>query len=64
MNETIKEILIRRDGMHPEEADDLIEAARVGLQEYLDEGDMFNAMDICSEYFGLEPDYIDEIMPI
>jgi len=64
MNETIKQILMRRDGMSADEADDLIEAAIEGMNDYLDDNNFMAAMDICEEYFGLEPDYLDEIMPI
>ena len=64
MNETIKQILMHRDGMSADEADDLIEAAIEGMNDYLDDNNFMAAMDICEEYFGLEPDYLDEIMPI
>lgn len=61
-NETIKEILIRRDGVTPEEAEDLIQSAKVELEDYLFEGDMEAAENICQEYFGLEPDYLMELL--
>lgn len=64
MIETIKQVLMRRDGMSSEEADDLIASAKEALQEYLDDGDFFSAEDICAEFFGLEPDYIYELIPI
>jgi ribosomal protein L7/L12 len=57
---TIKEVLMRRDGMTAEEANDLIEDARNDLHERLAEGEM--PEDICQEWFGLEPDYITELM--
>jgi len=60
--ETIKQVLMRRDGMTAAEADELIEDAKEGLQEYLTEGNMQAAEDICQEYFGLEPDYLMELM--
>lgn len=60
--ETIKEILMRRDGMSAVEADDAIKSARAELNAYLEDGDMDLAEDICQEYFGLEPDYIFELM--
>lgn len=62
MSETIKEILIRRDNMTANEADSLIAEAKETLQDYLDNEEMEAAYDICSEYFGLEPDYIDELI--
>ena len=59
---TIKEVLMKRDGMLDYEADDLIDQAREDLIERLEDGEM--PMDICSEWFGLEPDYIDELIPL
>jgi hypothetical protein len=59
---TIKEVLMKRDGMEDYEADDLIEEAREDLIERLEAGEM--PMEICSEWFGLEPDYIDELLPL
>ena len=58
--ETIKEILIRRDGMTGSEADKLIQSARDDMNSRLADGDMPD--DICAEYFGLEPDYIFELV--
>jgi len=58
----IKEVLMRRDGMTTEEAEELIEQAREDLNERISTGDYFDAMDICEEYFGLEPDYLDELL--
>jgi predicted DNA-binding protein (UPF0278 family) len=58
--ESIKSILIRRDKMTSDEADDLIQEARQQFNSYLEAGDITSAEDICSEYFGLEPDYIIE----
>lgn len=60
MKESIKEVLMKRDGMSAEEADNLIQAARDALSERLAEGDL--PFDICQEWFGLEPDYIMELV--
>ena len=62
MNETIKEILMRRDEMSAEDADELITAAKEVLNEYLNAGNLSSAEDICNEFFGLEPDYIEELL--
>lgn len=63
--ETIKEILMRRDGNSESEAEERIEEAEEALQELLDDGgDLFDAEDIIRDCFGLEPDYLWEIMPI
>ena len=59
---TIKQVLMERDGMLASEADELIEEAKNALFDYLDEGDQESAQDICEEYFGLEPDYLMELL--
>ena len=58
--ETIAEILIKRDGLSREEANSLVKAAREELYDRLENDE--DAYDICEEYFGLEPDYLDELM--
>ena len=58
--ETIKQVLIRRDNMTSAEAEDLIVQAHRTYARYLDCGDLSSASDICTEFFGLEPDYLDE----
>ena len=57
---TIKEILMRRDGMSAEAADELIIQAKDDLDERLIHGEP--ADDICEEWFGLEPDYLLELI--
>ncbi len=61
--ETLKQVLMRRDGISSEHADELIQEAREQLQEYLDDGDFCAAEYICEEMFGLEPDYLMDLMP-
>lgn len=58
----IKKILMKRDGLTSHEADDLISEAIEALNSYLMKGDTNSAEYICEEYFGLEPDYIDELI--
>jgi len=58
--ETIKEILMKRDNLSPQEADELIEQATDDMYERLSTGEMPH--DICMEWFGLEPDYIEELI--
>ena len=58
----IREILMTRDGMTADEADNLINEAKEQLFDYLAEGDMSGAEEICEEFFGLEPDYLFELM--
>jgi hypothetical protein len=57
---TIKEILMDRDGMTAQAADDLIADAKRDLFQRLEDGEM--PEDICEEWFGLEPDFIFELM--
>ncbi len=64
MAKAIKEILMRRDKLSSFEADDLIAQAKEQLNEYLDSGDEDSAYDICKEFFGLEPDYLTELLPL
>jgi hypothetical protein len=58
--ETIKQVLMRRDKMTAAEADSLIADAKADLNERLANGEM--PEDICEEWFGLEPDYIMELL--
>ena len=60
--ETIKQVLMRRDGMDECQAEALIEEARQDLLDRLEEGEM--PFDICHEWFGLEGDYIIDLLPI
>lgn len=62
--ESLKEVLMRRDGMEEEEAEDLIKEAREALADYLEEGDLISAEEVCEEFFDLEPDYLEEFLPI
>jgi hypothetical protein len=59
---SIKETLMQRDNISESEALSLIGEAMEQFQTYLAEGDTESAEDICGEYFGLEPDYLDEFM--
>ena len=58
--ETIKEVLMQRDGMEEKEAEDLIKEAREDLNERLANGE--EPFDICEEWFGLEPDYLMDLL--
>ena len=62
MTESIRQVLMRRDNLTKSEAQEQIDGAREQLQEYLAEGDMESAENICQEYFGLEPDYLLELL--
>lgn len=60
--ETIKEVLMRRDKISSDEAEELIDAATEELSFLLDEGNLEEAVEICYEWFGLEPDYLIELI--
>lgn len=63
--ETIKEVLMRRDGMTEDEADEVIALAKIDLQERLENPSAYDsAFDICADHFGLEPDYIHELIDL
>ena len=59
---TIKDVLIERDGLTEKEADDLIQEAKSALDGYFADYDFYSAENICKEYFGLEEDYMIELM--
>ena len=61
MNE-ILEVLMNRDNMTKKEAIELIKEARKQLNIYLEEGDLESAENICEEFFGLEYDYIFDLI--
>ena len=58
----IKQTIMKRDGITAKEADEQIKEAREVLRQYIEDGDFDSAEDICLEYFGLEPDYVFELM--
>ena len=53
---SIKSVLMRRDGLTPDEADDMIEEAR----QLVAEGE--NPERILRVEFGLEPDYVFDLL--
>ncbi len=59
----IKTILMKRDNMSEEDAEELIGQAKEQLIEYLKNDDQESAEDICEEFFSLEPDYLIELLP-
>lgn len=64
MSESIKEILMRRDGESEETANELITAAKKDLWDRLENPTEFDdPHSICMDHFGLEPDYIFDLMP-
>lgn len=49
-----------RDGLSAEEADQLIDEAREDFHARLEHGKV--PMNLCEEWFGLEPDYLEEFL--
>lgn len=60
--ETLKEVLIRRDNMTSQEAEDLIQNAREDLHDRLASDEFVDDSEFMAEWFGLEPDYIMELL--
>ena len=58
--ESIKNILIRRDGLTKQEAEALLEEAHQDFWNRIQNNE--SPFDFCEEYFGLEPDYLDEFL--
>ncbi len=65
---TVKEVLMYRDSMLPEDADDLIaefqdELDFLQMDETMDPIEMVcQAEEMMADYFGLEPDYLEEFI--
>ena len=60
MRKSLVDTLVERDGISIEEAEERVTDCRMELNDRLAEGDM--PFDICEEFFGLEPDYLDELV--
>ena len=62
---TIVEILMERDDMSQEEAEDLLNEAKEEAQNYLDnDGSLDDIENVLKDYFGLEPDYIFDLIDL
>ena len=59
---SLKQTLIERDDITPEEADLRIADAKKLLSEYLSEDNLEEAQNIMEAEFGLEPDYIFDLL--
>lgn len=53
---------MKRDGMSVEEADEVIAQAKRNYKNTSPQGDSESAHNICEECFGLEPDYLTELV--
>ena len=61
---SIQKILMDRDGITLSEANEIVADAKEQLDIYMAEDDMSSGFDICEEFFGLEPDYLEELLPM
>ena len=57
---SIKQVLMERDGLSESEAEELIEECKDDLYDRLSHGEL--PYHICEEYFGLDPDYLDDLI--
>ena len=61
MNRII-EVLMNRDGMTKEEATDLYKSVKPDIMDAIANGDSDLVEDLMAEEFGLEPDYILDLL--
>jgi len=57
---SLKQILMNRDGLTSAEADEQILNARRELMQRIEDGEM--PFDFCEEEWGLEPDYLEDLL--
>ena len=60
MVDKIATVLQNRDGLSEKEAKEAVRRAREEIMERIGNGEM--PFDFCEEAFGLEPDYLDELI--
>jgi hypothetical protein len=60
MEKSIADILVERDGLTRQEAEEEVARAKVDLRNMIEAGE--TPWDFCEDRFGLEPDYLDELM--
>ena len=58
----LKQTIMQKYGWDENETDSAIEEAKTMMDEYLNDGDQESAFNICEEMFGLEPDYLFDIL--
>ena len=58
----ISTVLMERDSLTFEEAQDLIESTRDQILEAIDRGSYLEVDDILMENLGLEPDFVEELL--
>lgn len=60
--ETVKQVLMRCDGMSESDADELIEDFKYNLNRVLEGKSDADPEELMVEFFGLEPDYLMEFL--
>ncbi|MCP3940262.1 MAG: hypothetical protein GY710_02100 [Desulfobacteraceae bacterium] len=58
----LKQVLMSRNGFTSEEADEEISLAKEELNELLEDGETDAAYNICEDMWGLEPDYLEDLI--
>lgn len=58
----IEKILVKRDGISRNEAQNLIEECKEEIELAIATGNTDKVEDILRDYLGLEPDYLDELI--
>lgn len=63
---SLKEVIMQRDGISEQAADELIKGCRDAMIERITDPATCDEMpyDILQEWFGLEPDYLDDIIKL
>lgn len=59
---SLKQTLMQRDNLTSNDADILILDAKEELHHLITIGDIASAERICEDWFGLEPDYLIELL--
>ena len=60
MVDSIKKFLVEKEGLSEKEASTQVSEARKELMKRLGNGEM--PLDLCEELFGIEPDYLEELI--
>lgn len=60
--QTLIQVLIERDGITEEQAKEDIRECRTEMLAAIESGNMFEAEEIFADWFGLEPDYLFDVI--
>ena len=58
----LKTALIQRDKISESKAEELISNAKEDLMQLIEDGELESAFDFCMDEFGLEPDYLEDLL--